>query len=370
MKSYQSNLKLGILGGGQLAQMLALEAQPLGLEVHILSEKEDDPARLVTHSHLTGSGHSEKDLAEFLPQVDLLTFESEFFDAEELIQLTSETSPYIFPAPQIMADLQNRQKQKALLQKFKIPTSPFMNVNSAADLELAFTKFKGRFVLKKAMGGYDGYGTYYVKSRNDLEKYQSLFPEQFIAEAFVEFKRELAISFARSRDLSFIEFPLVETHQTNSRCDWVVGPKKHPHLATIAKVIRKMLVDTNYIGVITFELFDTGKKLLINEIAPRVHNSAHYSQNALSQSQFLIHLFCGLGFPLKKPKLFDKQFCMVNLLGQSDQQPQLTGVSGALHWYGKSQNRLGRKMGHINYTGTSAEQLLKLALKERKGFQL
>lgn len=363
-------MKLGILGGGQLAQMLALEAQPLGLDVHALTEKDDDPVRLVTSNHLTGSGHSPKDLAEFLPQIDILTFESEFFDAQELIKQTSESSPFIFPDPGVMALLQNRQSQKALLQKYKIPTSKFLNVNSVADLELAKAQIKPPFVLKKAMGGYDGYGTYYVHTPSEVEKYHSLFPGHFIAEEFVNFKRELAISFARSRDKSLISFPLVETHQTNSRCDWVMGPKKHPDLARLIKLIKSLLVDIGYVGVITFELFDTGKKLIVNEVAPRVHNSAHYSQNALLQSQFLIHLLCGLGFPLKAPKLLDKQFCMVNLIGQSDRTPQLSQTTGSLHWYGKAQNRMGRKMGHINYVGKNSDVLLKLALKERKGFQL
>jgi 5-(carboxyamino)imidazole ribonucleotide synthase len=358
------------LGGGQLAQMLALEAQPLGLDVFALSEKEDDPVRLVTSHHVTGSGHSQKDLAEFLSQIEILTFESEFFDTEQLIEQTSEKSPYIFPDPKVMAQLQNRQTQKALLQKFKIPTSSFFAINSNADLETAAKKFKGRFVLKKAIGGYDGYGTYYVASPADLEKYHSLFPDHFIAEEFIDFKTEMAISFARSRDQSLVSFPLVQTHQTNSRCDWVVGPKSHPDLSRLTKIIRNFLIEINYVGVITFELFNTGKKLIVNEVAPRVHNSAHYSQNAMSQSQFLIHLLCGLGFPLKTPKLLDKAFCMINLLGQSDREPQLAQVSGALHWYGKKQNRLNRKMGHINYLGKSSEQLLKLAIKERKAFQL
>jgi 5-(carboxyamino)imidazole ribonucleotide synthase len=243
-------------------------------------------------------------------------------------------------------------------------------VNDLASFHQAFEKFKGQFVLKKCRGGYDGYGTYYIRKKSDLEKYKGLFPEQFIAEELVDFQQELAVVLARSSDGSMQCLPLVRTQQTDSRCDWVTGPAKHPQFKKLQNQLCKFVNSINYVGVIAFEIFDCGKKLLINEIAPRVHNSRHYSQNYFSHSQFALHLKCGLGQKLTPQKTLAKSFCMINLLGQSDQPPILGDSQGHLHWYGKKLNRPGRKMGHINYLGPSSETLLKLAKKERKTFKL
>lgn len=370
MISYDCNLKLGLLGGGQLARMLAQEAANLGLQVHVLSEKKEDPAAQVCGQHFIGSPDSEKDLQEFCAQVQLLTFESEFFDVDHLEHIQSQSELKVFPSTQCMRLLQDRNTQKQALVQAKIPTADFMLVNDQDSFQKAFQHFKGEFVLKKCRGGYDGYGTYFIRSEDDLKKYHGIFPENFIAEDLVRFKKELAVILARNTLGECIALPLVETQQSSSRCDWVVGPRKHPGLNALLTKLKKFLQQIDYVGVIAFELFETSKGLIVNEVAPRVHNSGHYSQEALTQSQFLLHLQCGLGLPLTAPRLRSKAFCMVNLLGQSDQEILLSPCSGRLHWYGKNQNRPGRKMGHINYTGASIEKLLTLARKERKAFRL
>lgn len=370
MISYDSKQKIGILGGGQLAQMLALEAVPLGLQVHVLSEKKEDPAAQVCGRHTVGSPDSEKDLMEFCSQVDFITFESEFFDADKIEQIQNQSTLRVFPSTSCMRLLQNRSTQKKALVESKLPTADFLDVNSPESFEQAYEHFQGRFVLKKCRGGYDGYGTYFIKSKADLKKYHGLFPEEFIAEALIPFKKEMAIILARNTQGQCVVLPLVETKQSDSRCDWVLGPSKHPAALKLITKLKKFVQNTDYVGVIAFELFDTGKDLIINEVAPRVHNSGHYSQEALRESQFLLHLKCGLGLPLTAPQLRDKAFCMINLLGQSDQEIQLAPTTGRLHWYGKTHNRPGRKMGHVNYLGPSAQKLLGIARKERKAFQL
>lgn len=387
-----AQIQLGIVGGGQLSRMLALAAAPLGLVVHILSEKDSDPASQVCKHWRKGDPSSRKDVMEFAENLDLLTFESEFyemtayFEAREKSKHSKKSGKFhkptrasalpaselrIFPDPEVMQILQNRGTQKQALIQAKIPTAPFIEVHNKEDLQIAWKKFPKGFVLKKCRGGYDGFGTYYCRKSEDLHKLQSLFPSEFIAEAFIQFRRELAITLVRSFDGSLSLLPLVESRQTKSQCDWVVGPVQHSKLTSLIKKLSRFLDQLKYVGCISFELFDTGSELLINEVAPRVHNSAHYSLEALSHSQFNLHLLAGLGEKMPRAELVRPAFCMINLVGQSNDAIQIPlGLQGKLHWYGKLDNRPGRKMGHLNYVGSSSKSLLSLGLRERKKFKI
>ncbi len=348
--------------------MLALEGYPLGLVLHVLSEKNTDPGAKVGAYWCQGSPNSQRDVLEFARHLDFLTFESEFYDMENYKNLKG---PQIFPSPSIMECLQHRYSQKMILKEFKIPTAPFMEVKTNEDILAAWRNFPRGFVLKKSRGGYDGFGTFYYKKKEDLEKGKALLPSEFIAEAYVPFRRELAVTIVRSVNGEIVYFPLVESHQINSRCDWVIGPTKHKKFSSLLKKLALLVREIEYVGAISFELFDTEKDLLVNEVAPRVHNSAHYSQEGLSHSQFLLHLLAALGGPLPKPRPMSAQFAMINLIGQSHDPVQIPQeLYGYLHWYGKAENRPGRKMGHINYLGTSAKKILKQGLHERTKFRL
>ncbi len=156
--------------------------------------------------------------------------------------------------------------------------------------------------------------------------------------------------------------------QKNNQCDYVLGPVNHPAENKIKKQITDFLQQINYVGVIAFELFDLGSQLVINEIAPRVHNTGHFSQDALNVDQFELHLRCILGLTLPEIHMKHPAFVMVNLLGQSTRIPLIKKFpTGQLHWYEKTENRIRRKMGHINYVGSKKNELLKKALSERKG---
>ena len=369
MQAGSGKKRVGILGGGQLARMLALAGAPLGYEVHILSPSKMDPAAQVTGFHHGGQPDSPEDLRKFLSQIDFLTFESEFFDMDLLVRVLNDikTPPVVFPKPELMRELQDRSTQKKLLAEYKIPSAPFLIIQKPIDLKTAHKQFKKGFVLKKARGGYDGYGTFYAKTEADVEKLQVSFPGFSIAESFIKFKRELAVLAVCGDDGRVQFLPLVESKQTDSRCDWVAGPTKHRAWKKLAGKIEKMLAATKYRGVIAFELFDTGTDLLVNEIAPRVHNSAHYSQDALNFSQFDLHLLAGTGRKIPFLASKTKSFVMVNLVGESNNAflfpPDL---QGHLHWYGKEANRPGRKMGHLNWAGSAPlKSMLKTALKER-----
>jgi len=248
-------------------------------------------------------------------------------------------------------------------------------VKDEESIQQACEFFKYKVVFKKRTGGYDGKGTFILKSKKNKDKiFSEIQKNDFhvIAEALIPFHQELAGIFVRGIDGTILDLPLVETHQKNSKCDWVRGPVKHPAWKKLKTQITSWLKKKNYVGAIAFELFDTGKELLINESAPRVHNSGHYSQQALSCDQFTLHVQAVTGMPLPRElRLHAPAFVMANLLGLSENPGEFPRkLEGQLHWYGKKENLPGRKMGHLNLIGQNSEALLKLALKERKRIKL
>jgi 5-(carboxyamino)imidazole ribonucleotide synthase len=373
-KENYSRIRLGILGGGQLARMMALTCHELSILPAIFSELEDDPAAFVSSEHFQGDKTNPQHLSEFLEKCDVVTFESEFLDGKLLAELSQKTNTPIYPNPLTMETLQDRASQKKLLFENKIPTAKSLEINNINELRQAFEILGKDLVLKKRRFGYDGYGTYFVSQKDNDEKLNEILTDNafgFIAESKIKFKREMAILLARDQHKNIICFPLVESKQTQARCDWVKGPETHVQTKKLVEKLKKLLVKINYVGVIAFELFDTGHELLINEIAPRVHNSGHYSQNALSVDQFQTHAMAVCGFMISEPKLLSKGFAMANLLGQSSQPVALpknlnVKFQAHLHWYCKKQNRAGRKMGHLNTTAKSAKEALKQALSARK----
>lgn len=359
-------ISLGILGGGQLARMLALAAAPLGIVPRVLSESSSDPAAQVAPAWQQGNPRHAPDLEKLMGDCQALTFESEFFDMA-VIKKVASTLPSlrIFPHPEIMARIQDRRTQKAFLDEFKVPTAKWVALEKAEDLEHAVAQLKFPFVVKKATGGYDGYGTFYIRNATDLRKFQ--WPGPCIAEKAIRFQRELAVMIFRSRAGQIRLYPLVETRQKDSRCDLVLGPLRHRSLAPLLKRLQKALDQTDYVGALGVEMFDTGRELLVNELAPRVHNSGHYSQNALNFDQFSLHLLCGLRDRLPEIKAHGKAFAMANLLGEENYDFDLgVKLESALHWYGKAESRPGRKMGHLNASGRDTKTLLRLLQRERQ----
>lgn len=360
---------IGILGGGQLARMLALSAHPLGLNVSVLTAGPSDPAAQVVGQTSLGSSSDPADLRKFMEGLTALTFESEFVDIEK-VAATLPKSVYVFPSLKSIAAIQDRLSQKRLLDRYQIPTAPWIAVNTKKELENAHDRFDRGFVLKQRRFGYDGYGTFIIRGTpNPLLLQRS--PHGFIAEELISFKRELAISLVRTRKGEILTLPLVESVQENSRCFSVKGPLKHPKIKTVLKGVERMMKELDYVGILAVEMFDDGKGLLVNELAPRVHNSAHYSQDALTCSQFEYHLRAGLDLELPKVELKAPGFAMINLLGEGKRQPKLSySNKGRLHWYGKNENRPGRKLGHINVLEKTAAKALEKALKWRKDFLL
>jgi len=369
---------IGILGGGQLARMLVLKAHQMGLNTVVLAEKLSDPAVQIASSWIkvnAAANPSLKDIRKLMLICDVISFESEFVSADLLRKALK--GPYrtqIFPSLDCLGRLQDRLKQKEWLRNFELPTLDHIKVNSRDDIDLAFEAFNNKVVFKKRTGGYDGYGTYVIKNNLELIAFKKFIKGEessYILEPFIKFKSEKSLIFARNTLGKIISLPMVQSVQKNNQCDYIFGPVAHPTEKILKLKIINFLNKINYVGTIAFELFDLGNKLVINEIAPRVHNTGHFSQDALSVDQFELHLRCVLGLPLPEIELKQPAFVMVNLLGLSSRVPLIKKFpTGALHWYNKTANRPRRKMGHINYIGRNQKTLLKKALLERKGILL
>lgn len=370
-----ADINIGILGGGQLARMLAIRGFQLGSEVHIFSEHSVDPAAQVTRYWHQGSLNSEAELRAFLKDVKVATFESEFMNAELLESLSTEVGTTIYPSPLLMGRIQDRLLQKELLIENKIPTSNYCKVDTVSDLEKAYEQF-GSVVLKKRRFGYDGYGTFIIRKANDIDPLKEIIEKEqsgFIAEEFVKFKRELACVLVRSANGSEAELPVIESYQEQSRCLWVKGPiRPTPALSRLKQQLQRFMKTINYVGAMGFELFETNSEILINELAPRVHNTAHYSMDALSEDQFTLHMKAIMGAEITSPIAHSPGFAMYNLLGSSNREPSWSDIpSGvALHWYGKKENRPGRKMGHINTVAASPEAALSKLKQARRRFDV
>lgn len=370
--------KIGILGGGQLARMLVLEAHKLGLEVHVLSSSLTDPAAQVTSLWEQGSADNPQELRAFCKKVDLITFESEFVSPnclKEIENLERKDEVKSYPSSSLMEMFQDRFFQKNSLQDHKINTSPFCSFENFSELKENRGHLKLPLVLKARRNGYDGKGTYILKSWDDskVSSFCSKYTCGFIAEEFIPFKRELAITLCRFQNGQVVSLPLVETFQKENRCLWVKGPVVHQKIERLKKKLENYLKRIDYIGCITFELFDTSKNLLVNEVAPRVHNSAHHSQDSCELNQFSLHLLSCLETKRFKSKLIKPRgaFSMYNLIGDSSDEPCLKHSTKAkLHWYGKIKNYQGRKMGHLNYVAKSPSKALEVLKEERKGFKL
>jgi 5-(carboxyamino)imidazole ribonucleotide synthase len=388
--------RVGILGGGQLARMLCLEGHKLNLEMHVLSGAANDPAAQVTQHWHAGDLENSKDLQNFFSKVDVVTFESEFLSQKVLLEAEAHSKIELHPRVGLISELSDRLKQKAWLERFDIPTSRFSGLLSKEDvfqfLQGGGTNHLGTknyvTVFKKRRFGYDGYGTVILKGEEKIKTWVQTHQDtlsDYIIEDFQKFKRELAVQFAISRNGDVMIYPLIEWKAQDSRCLWVKGPTKTRFTSPFNQLLKKIkvaLLKSGYVGVIAFELFETQKGLVVNEAAPRVHNSAHYTLEALAMNQFKAHLCSVLGYALPlKPKLVSNGFAMMNILGRSssthskpskkssrDMHPEFA-EDVFVHWYGKGDFREGRKMGHITCLAKNSNQALQLALKTRGKMQ-
>lgn len=347
---------VGILGGGQLARMLALAGAPLGLRFLVVDTAADACAAQVAPM-LHADWRDFDTLADFARQVDVATFDFENVPAQTAQWLTGHTQ--VFPNPRALAISQDRLAEKALFGEIGLETPPFVAVESRADLDAGIAKVGLPAVLKTRRLGYDGKGQALLRVAADVDAaWDTLGGSPLILEAFVPFEREVSVIATRSRTGEFRHYPLTRNWHREGILAVSLAPAPDSddlHRAAVAHA--KALADTlDYVGTFALELFEHDGRLLGNEIAPRVHNSGHWTIEGAICSQFENHLRAVLGLPLGDTSARGVS-AMLNFIGELPPAQALLGESDA-HWhdYGK-QPRPGRKVGHATICAPDARAL-------------
>ncbi len=355
------NQHLGILGGGQLGSMLALAARPLGLDVTVLDPNAESPAR-VAATHILAP-YDDEDALRRLGECDWITFEFENIPDAAARQL--EQTGHVSPPAEALRVAQDRWTEKNTFQDLGIRTAEFRKVDSLADAKASFAEL-GALVLKTRRFGYDGKGQAVVRELSQLEEaYKSLQGAPAIAERLIPFDRELSILICRGRDDSFEIYPLTQNIHQDGVLRTSIAPA--PNIskkvqASAEKVAQTLVQHLSYVGVLALELFQVGDELLVNEFAPRVHNSGHWTIEGAVTSQFENHVRAVCGLPLGSAALRCPSV-MTNLLGSIPHRSKILSFEDAhLHDYGKSP-RAGRKVGHVTCLGNTMSEALKRAQK-------
>ena len=351
---------VGILGGGQLARMLALSGAPLGLRFLVMDTADDACAGQFAPL-LVGDYRDERALAEFAERVDVATFDFENVPAASARWL-SERVP-VFPNPDALALSQDRLAEKTLFRELDIPVPDFADVATREALDAAVQRIGTPCILKTRRLGYDGKGQFRIRTPADVEAaWQALGAQAqavgLILEGFVAFERELSVIAVRGRDGEFRAWPLTENWHVDGVLSASLAPAQVDAAlqATAIAHARALAERLDYVGVFALELFCRNGELLANELAPRVHNSGHWSIEGSETSQFENHLRAVLGLPLGDPAMRGHA-CMLNWLGaMPEAAPVLSTPGGHWHDYGK-QPREGRKVGHATLRADSPDLL-------------
>lgn len=336
-------MKVGIVGGGQLARMLVLAGYPLGLEFLVLDPAPDACAGQVCEL-IQADYDDESALKRLAQETDVVTFEFENVPNKS-IHILSEQHP-VFPLPAALGVAQDRLKEKKLFRELEIPTPGFRAIDSRNDLDKAAAELGFPLVIKTRNLGYDGKGQATVQTELDFDSvWQDLAGVALIAEQFVPFQREISIVAVRSRSGETAFYPIPENTHRNSTLHLSVCKPGDSQQAQAEDLAKRLLDALDYTGVMTLELFEIGGRLLANEIAPRVHNSGHWTLEGAEISQFENHLRAGLDLPLGSTAAVGYS-AMVNLIGKLPKTSDVLSKPNIhFHVYGKK-TRPGRKLGH------------------------
>ena len=371
---------IGIVGGGQLGRMLAQAAHKLGFLVTVLDPTPNSPAGQVADKQILGSFKDKEKILELGRESDFITFEIESANDEALEELIKEGKS-VNPSPKTLAIIKDKFNQKVFLSENDIPVSDFAIIENKNDCERQGELFGYPFLLKARFDAYDGRGNYVIKSKVDIEEaFEKLSKSPLYAESFVPFVKELSVVCVRSMDGEIITFPVVETIHKNNICHIVRSPApvENDIILEARKVAEKTMNALSGVGVFAIEMFlKHDGEILVNEIAPRVHNSGHHSIEAFSMSQFEAHIRAVTGMPLAHPEPRSRASVMVNILGEREGNALLDGAykwhsdgETCVHIYGKLETRPERKMGHITTLADTVEEAEKKALEVRNSIEI
>lgn len=377
MNYFSSDFKLGILGGGQLGKMLLTETRKFDIQTYVLDPSSEAPSRMACNQFFQGSLMDYDTVYNFGKKVDVLTFEIELVNLEALEQLEAEGLK-IYPSPKTLRGIQNKGRQKAFYKENNLPTSDFSTYQSLKELMLAFLggKLPIPFVWKCTEFGYDGNGVKIIRDAFDLENLPDV---ECIAEELVSFKNELAVIVVRNPKGDIKTYPVVEMefHPEANQVEYVICPARIDE--KVALKARNLALQVSeafkHVGLLAVEMFQTeNDEILINEVAPRPHNSGHYSIEASYTSQFENHLRAILDLPLGAT---DSKIngIMVNLVGEEgfsgdviyENIEKILAIDGVTpHIYGKRETRPFRKMGHVTIVNANMNEARKVAEEVKK----
>ena len=341
---------IGILGGGQLGRMLAVAASRLGLKAHIFEPGANPPAGQVADQVTTASYEDEAALHRFAQSVDVITYEFENIPTSAL-DILEQIRP-IHPGRQALAISQDRLSEKEFLTGLGLKVAPYANVTSAAEAEAAAQSIGTPSILKTRRMGYDGKGQVRLKNVSDMEQaWQAMQGAPSVLEGFINFSHEVSVIAARTSDGQVACYdPGENVHREGILHSTTVPASLSAAQRMDAVLLAGQILNAlDYVGVMGVELFVTADGLIVNEIAPRVHNSGHWTQNGCDICQFEQHIRAVAGWPLGDGSRHS-DIRMENLIGADmDRVPELRKTNAALHLYGKSEVKPGRKMGHVNF---------------------
>ncbi len=368
--------RIGIIGGGQLGRMMAMDAERLGYSVMVIDPTPDSPAAQVCGHQIVADYADEKAIRELAAASDFLTFEAEK-PVENVLEELIAGGLKVNPAPSTFNFINDKLGQKQLLAERQIAVTDFMPVNLRDEIETAAGRWGFPLVLKARFDAYDGRGNAVINDESEIDAaMQKLAGRKLYVERWVPYTKELAVVIARQADGVTAAYPVVETIHKNNICHTVLAPARIPQAAadaarTLAENVMQHLEGA---GVFAIEMFLTeDDHVLVNEIAPRVHNSGHLTIEACVTSQFEQHIRAITGLPLGRPDMKVPAAVMVNILGERNGQARVTGLEDALkipgvavHIYGKKETRPERKMGHITAVASTLDAALENATAARK----
>ena len=358
-------VRLGIIGGGQLARMMVPPAHRLGIEVWVLENSEQSPAGLAGAIHVAGDWRDPYTCEDFAHRVDFLTLDHEFTPPAAL----DAVKHILLPSVQTMACIADKLNQKRHLEKVGIETVESRGFNSPEELKRLGTEFGYPLMVKTRAGGYDGKGNFTLKGPESIDEVFQQLEGPLYAERFLEFERELAVMVVRDEDGRILTYPVVETVQENHICVAVQFPAEVPNeiVKRAEEVGRRAAEAVEHVGVLGVEMFQCSDgRVLVNELAPRPHNSGHYTIDCCLTSQFENHVRAVCGMPLGSVTPLVKSAAMVNLLGDGYGSgfPRyldevLRNPEARLHLYGKAA-KPGRKLGHLTLVGERSPSELRV----------
>lgn len=361
---FASKFRIGFIGGGQLARMSALQAFRFGMDVAVYASSPDEPLCSMTPYVTIGSPENEAALTAFAASCDVVTLENEFLDSSLLLRVRDASGTPMFPSPESFAKIEDKIVEKTTFAAAGIPVADWRDVANEDDLRQFGDNFGWPYILKSAKGGYDGYGNATARdlasAKAGFEKLGGTKGRSILAEAMVPFTNELAVMVARNLHGTVV-YPCTETIQKNHICKEVLAPAPIPQALQVQAqelaIAAMEAIDAT--GIFGFEFFLThDNRILLNESAPRPHNSGHYSIEACITSQFENHVRAVCQLPLGPSDMRRPVAVMINTLGTDNRPAMVEGLAPTLatpdahfHLYGKKTSKIGRKMGHLTLLG-------------------